>query len=141
MSFITVRSEWSSLRFRRARELSGAYVLSGIPLARSEAAFFRLFVLGCEFVSCGSSLSSKLVWVCFKSSATVAGRLALTVPCGSTDSPMFVSVESGRLLSGAAESRSRAAILSGRPSPTVAVQAGASLRELYAIADEIGSRC
>jgi hypothetical protein len=112
-------SVWLSVRFRRAVGVARGFVLSGVAPSALERVCARLFVLGAEFVSCGSCRYSRFCWVCFRCSASLAGRLALVFPCEGSE-PLFVSA-SGRLLSGAAESRARAA-RGGRGSLLVAVQ-------------------
>lgn len=111
---------WAAVRFRRAVGVAGGFVLCGLPESLFEVVCARLFVLGCEFVACGSSLGSRSVWLCFVCRAEVAGRLALVFPAPPGSVPLLVSA-SGRVLSGAAESRARAA-RSGRGSLGVAVQ-------------------
>ena len=105
-------SVWSSLRFRRARGLSCGFVLSGVPVSAFAGVAARLRSLGGVFVSCGSSLSARLCWVCFTCSRLVAGHLALSVPCAGL--PLLVA-ESGGVLSGAAESVVLRALASGCP--------------------------
>lgn len=112
-------SIWSTVRFRRARGVARGFVLFGVPLSLLERVCARLFVLGAEFVACGSCRYSRFCWVCFRCSSCLAGRLALVFPCEGSE-PLFVSA-SGRLLSGAAEVRARAA-RGGRGSLLVAVQ-------------------
>jgi hypothetical protein len=124
--FFMVLSIWSTVRFRRARGVSRGFELVGLSPSVLERVCARLFVLGAEFVSCGSCRYSRFCWVCFRCSASLAGRLALVFPCEGSE-PLFVSV-SGRLLSGAAEARARAA-RGGRGSLLVAVQC------------EVGRRC
>ena len=113
-------SRWFGLRFRRAVSVAGAFVLSGVPAVAFDRVLARLFVLGCSFVSAGCGLRSGCCWVCFRCPASVAGRLALSVPAPPGFAPLFVSA-SGRVLSGAAESRVRAA-RGGRGSLGCAVQ-------------------
>ena len=96
---------WAAVRFRRAASVSGGFVLCGVPASLFERVCARLFVLGCEFVACGSSVGSQLVWLCFRCRAEVAARLALLFPAPPGFLPLLVS--RGRVLSGAAESRAR----------------------------------
>jgi hypothetical protein len=110
-------SIWSTVRFRRAHGVARGFVLSGLSPSVLERVCARLFVLGAEFVSCGSCRYSRFCWVCFRCSPALAGRLALLFPCEGSE-PLWVSA-SGRLLSGAAESR---AARGGRGSLLVAVQ-------------------
>jgi hypothetical protein len=112
-------SIWSTVRFRRARGVARGFVLCGVPLVAFERVCARLFVLGAEFVSCGSCRFSRFCWLCFRCSSSLAGRLALVFPCEGSE-PLWVSA-SGRLLSGAAESRTRLA-RGGRGSLAVACQ-------------------
>ncbi len=111
---------WSGLRFRRSVSVAGAFVLSGVPPVGFSALCARLFVLGGSFVACGCGLRSGSCWVCFRCPPLVAGRLALSVPAPPGFSPLFVS-SSGRVLSGVAASRARAA-RGGRGSLRCAVQ-------------------
>jgi hypothetical protein len=99
--------------------VSGGFVLCGVPASLFERVCARLFVLGCEFVACGSSVGSRLVWLCFRCRAEVAARLALLFPAPPGFLPLLVS--RGRVLSGAAESRARES-RGGRGSLAVAVQ-------------------
>ncbi|NET31358.1 MAG: hypothetical protein F6K19_05070 [Cyanothece sp. SIO1E1] len=94
--------QWSTVRFTRAREVAGAWVLMGVPQVLLERLCARLFVLGCSFVSCGCSVSHKSAWVVFKCPAGLSGRLALLFPAPAGFSPLLVS-SSGRVLSGSAE--------------------------------------
>jgi hypothetical protein len=112
-------SVWLGVRFARSFSAPGAFVLSGVPASWFERVLSRLFFLGAEFVSCGSFVPSRALWVCFRCSPVLAGRLALLFPCEGSE-PLWVA-PSGRLLSGAAESRARSA-RGGRGSLRVAVQ-------------------
>ena len=112
-------SIWSTVRFGREFGVPGVYVLLGVSPLVFERVAARLFVLGAVFVSCGSCRFSRLSWVSFRCCPVLAGRLALVFPCEGSE-PLWVSA-SGRLLSGAAESRVRLA-RGGRGSLLVAVQ-------------------
>jgi hypothetical protein len=112
-------SIWSTVRFRRARGVAGGFVLCGVSPRLFERVAARLFVLGAVFVACGSCRFSRFSWLCFRCSASLAGRLALVFPCEGSE-PLWVA-SSGRLLSGAAESRVRSA-RGGRGSLLVACQ-------------------
>lgn len=111
---------WSGLFFRRSVSVPRAFVLSGVPPAGFSVLCARLFVLGCSFVSCGCGLRSRSCWVCFFCPPLVAGRLALVLSAPPGFSPLFVS-PSGRVLSGFAAARARAA-RGGRGSLRCAVQ-------------------
>jgi hypothetical protein len=113
-------SQWSSMRFRRSHVVSRHFVLEGIPAAKLEAVQRRLGVLGVVFIACGRCFDRSLLWLEFRCSASVAGSIALVVPCEGT-APLWVS-KSGRLLYGAAEAKARLA-RGGRGSLLVAVQA------------------
>jgi len=114
-------SIWSSVRFCRS-SVTGAFELHGVPLAQCEAVCARLFVRGCVLLACGSALHSRSVWFRFRCSPFFAGRLALLFPCEWSE-PLLVSF-SGRVLSGAAESRSRALSLSSFPECAVQREVG-----------------
>ena len=112
---------WSGVRFTRAQQVKGAWVLMGVPQSALEPLCARLFVLGCQFVACGCSVGHRSAWVVFRCPALLSGRLALLFPAPAGFAPLLVSA-GGRVLSGGAERVARRSGPGGGVSLSVSVQ-------------------